>query len=465
LNKNKKDGRYYMKLVRKDVYKLAMPILAEQLFVATLGMVNTMMAGHISKEAVSAIGMIDSFNYILIAFFSALAVGGTVVVAQYIGRKDIKMANNAMKQSLYSGVFIGLVITVLIFIFREQLVQVLYGQAEAKVIKYANMYFRITIISYPFIALDLIANGVLRGSGDSKTPMKITMLMNVLNIILGYTFIYGININVLSFHIHTSGMGVEGAALAIAIARTAGGFIALGVLLRGTRLLKLKNLFEFKPNRDILHPIFAVGIPASLESLIFNGGKLITQVFIVGMGTVSIASNTIGNSIATMLNIPGTSISIVATALVGQYMGRRDSNEAQRCLSYLWRMSTICLVVICAISIPTAGLWTSLYTKDPDIIKLTANLLRTNAICIPFWSISFVLPAGLRGAGDAKYTLVTTIIGMWLFRIFSGYVLGVSLGFGLIGVWVGMYIDWIVRGILYFIRFKKGKWKNIILIK
>ena len=101
-----------MKLVRKDVYKLAMPILAEQLFVATLGMVNTMMAGHISKEAVSAIGMIDSFNYILIAFFSALAVGGTVVVAQYIGRKDIKMANNAMKQSLYSGVFIGLVITV-----------------------------------------------------------------------------------------------------------------------------------------------------------------------------------------------------------------------------------------------------------------------------------------------------------------------------------------------------------------
>ncbi|WP_446899775.1 MATE family efflux transporter [Clostridium sp. LBM24168] len=442
-----------------------MPIFAEQLFVATLGMVNTMMAGHISREAVSAIGMIDSFNYILIAFFSALAVGGTVVVAQYIGQKNKKMVNNAMKQSLYSGMFISVFITLTIFLFERQLINVLYGAADKIVIDYARVYFRITLVTYPMIALDLIANGVLRGSGDSKTPMKITMFMNVLNVILGYIFIYGINFRFLGFNIHMASMGVKGAALGIAIARTVGGITAFLVLLRGTNLLKLTGVFKFKFDMNIIKPIFGVGIPASVESLMFNGGKLITQVFIVGMGTTAIAANTIGNSIATILDIPGLSIEIVATALVGQYMGRGDSDEAERCLSYLCKMSTVLLIILCIISVPIAGLWASLYTKNVETVNLTALLIRTNALCIPIWSIAFVLPSGLKGAGDAKYTMVTTIIGMWAFRIAAGYILGISLGFGLVGIWMGMYIDWLVRGILYYARFKKGKWKNIVLIK
>ncbi|MCH3965068.1 MAG: MATE family efflux transporter [Clostridium sp.] len=442
-----------------------MPIFAEQLFVATLGMVNTMMAGHISKEAVSAIGMIDSFNYILIAFFSALAVGGTVVVAQYIGQKNRNMANVAMKQSLYSGVLISLVITLLIFLFEKQLIVVLYGAADRIVIDYARVYFRITLVTYPMIALDLIANGVMRGSGDSKTPMKITMFMNVLNVILGYIFIYGLNFSFLGFNINLASMGVKGAALGIAIARTVGGIAALFVLLRGTRVLRLTGIFSFRFDMDIIKPIFLVGIPASVESLIFTGGKLITQVFVVGMGTISIAANTIGNSIATMLNIPGTSLGIVATALIGQYMGKGDSNEAERCLSYLYKMSTVLLIFLCLVSFPAAGLWASLYTANVETINLTALLIRTNALCIPLWSIAFVLPAGLKGAGDARYTMVTTIIGMWVFRIVTGYILGISLGLGLLGIWTGMYMDWLVRGILYYARFKKGKWKNIVLIK
>jgi len=453
------------KFVRQDVYKLGMPIFAEQLFVATLGMVNTMMAGHISKEAVSAIGMIDSFNYILIAFFSALAVGGTVVVAQYIGQENPKMANSAMKQALYAGMIVAFLITFAIFLFQKQLIVVLYGAADKIVIDYASLYFKITMVTYPFIALDLMANGVLRGSGDSKTPMKITMFMNVLNVILGYIFIYGVNINMSYAHIHIHSMGVRGAAIAIAIARTVGGLLAFGVLLRGTRILKLTKVFRYKVDMDIIRPVFGVGIPASVESLIFNGGKLITQVFIVGMGTVSIASNTIGNSIATMINIPGNSIGIVATALIGRYMGRGDSEEADRCLSYLYKTSTALLIIIGIISIPTARIWVSLYTTNAATVNLTTTLLRINALCIPLWSTSFVLPAGLKGAGDAKYTMFTTMIGMWVFRIVAGYILGISFGLGLIGVWLGMYIDWFVRGILYYIRFKKGKWKSIVLVK
>lgn len=454
-----------MKLIRKDVYRLAIPILMEQIFVISLGMVNTMMAGHIGKEAVSAIGMVDSVNNIFIAFFSALAVGGTVVVAQYVGQGNNKLANETMKQALYSGVMIACAVTITTWILRRPLISILYGAAEKTVITDAYTYLGITLMTYPLIAVDLISNGILRGSGDTKTPMKITIFMNFVNVVLSYLLIYGIEINNVHIHIRLSGMGIKGAALGIAIARTTGAIIILFVLLRGTRVIKLTKLNKFKFNKELLKPIFGIGIPASIESLLFNSGKLITQIYIVSMGTIAIASNAVTNSIANMQNIPGNSLSIAATALVGQYMGRNKSDEAESCLSYLTKASTICLTILGLLTIPVARIITSLYTQNLDIISLSTNLLRVNSLCIPLWSISFVLPAGLKGAGDAKYTMVTSMIGMWAFRITLGYLLGIPLKLGLIGVWMGMYIDWFVRGILYCLRFRSGKWKSFVVVK
>jgi putative MATE family efflux protein len=454
-----------MKLLRKDVVKLALPILTEQVFVMSLGTVNTMMAGHIGKEAVSAIGMVDSVNNIFIAFFSALAIGGTVVVAQYVGQKNYKTANKAMKQSLYSGLLIAAIVTIIICILRKHLVGILFGSAELQVINNAHIYLAITLLTYPLIALDLIANGILRGSGDSRTPMKITIFMNFLNVILSYLLIYGIDISNPHLHIHIQGMGIKGAALGIAIARTTGAIVILFVLLRGTRTLKLTKLLQFKFDKELLKPIFGIGIPASIESLLFNGGKLITQIYIVDMGTISIASNAISGSIAGMLNIPGNALSTTAVALVGQYMGRGKSEEAESCLGYLVKASTVCLIVLGILSAPLARLIVSLYTTNGDIIALSSSVLRVNALCMPLWSLSFVLPAGLKGSGDARYTMVTSMIGMWLFRITFGYVLGIPLGLGLIGVWLGMYTDWLVRGTLYYKRFRSGKWKNHVVIK
>lgn len=454
-----------MTLLRKDVFRLAVPILVEQLFVMSLGMVNTMMAGHISKEAVSAIGMVDSINNIFIAFFTSLAVGGTVVVAQYIGQKNVKNANAAMKQALYSTVIISLFITVLMWVFKDYVISILFGSADNGVISNAYVYLGITLLTYPLISISLMANGILRGAGDTKTPMKISIFMNLINVILGYLFIYGIDIQNNHFHMNIPSLGVKGAAIGIAIARITGAMAVIIVLLRGTRLIKLKSVGKFKFNTELLKPIFCVGIPASVESLLFNGGKLITQVFIVNMGTASIASNTITNSIANMLNIPGNSMAIVATALVGQYMGRRNTEEAAKCLSYIIKVSTVFLAALAFASVPSAKFIVSLYTENPNIIAISVNLLKINAIFSPLWAISFVLPAGLKGAGDAKYTMITSIVGMWLFRIITGYILGIPLGLGVIGIWLGMYIDWVVRGILYLLRFKGGKWKELILIK
>ncbi|MFT5873515.1 MAG: putative MATE family efflux protein [Clostridium sp.] len=442
-----------MKWIRKDVFNLAIPIMTEQLFVISLGMINTMMAGHIGKEAVSAIGMVDSINNIFIAFFSALAIGGMVVVAQFIGQGNIKKANATMKQALFSGLIITFIITLIMFLLKDPIIAVLFGNAEPAVISNAHTYLSITLLTYPLITIDLVANGLLRGAGDTKTPMKVSIFMNIINVSLTYTFI------------NIFGMGIVGAALGIAIARVSGGLIILIVLIRGSKILKLTNIKKFKFDKSLLKLIFGIGVPASIESLLFHGGKLITQIFIVNMGTIAIASNAIAGSVATLLNVPGNSLGIAATALIGRYMGKGELKEAENSLSYITVLSTIFLTVIAVISIPFAGKIVSLFTTNEEIIHLASTVLIINSACIPLWSISFVLPSGLKGAGDVKYTLVTAIIGMWVFRITLGYLLGVVLNFGLVGIWIGMIIDWVVRGCLYCIRFKKGKWKSKTVIK
>ena len=453
-------------LIRQDVLKLTIPVVAEQVFIVSMGMVNTIMASHIGKEAVSAIGMVDSINNIFIAFFSALAVGGTVVVAHYAGQENINDANEAAKQALLSGLAVALMITILIWVLRKPLIAILYGAAEQSVLVNANTYLKITLLTYPLIAITSIASGVLRGAGDTKTPMKINIFMNFINIILSYFFIYGLDIKNGHFHVFIPGMKVMGAAIGIAAARVTGSLLVLFVLLKGSKIIRLTRLRSFRLNLELQKSIFGIGIPASVESLLFNGGKLITQVYIVGLGTASIASNYIAGSIASLINVPGSALGIAATTVVGQNMGRGESKEAKKSLLYLVKLSSLSLLVLSALSFPASDFLASLYTKSSDVIKLSSLLIRLSAVATPlFWSIAFVLPAGLKGAGDVKYTMVTSIIGMWAFRITLGYILAIPLKIGVAGVWLGMFTDWVVRGTLYYIRLKRDRWMRHVIIR
>ncbi|AGX43750.1 putative MATE family efflux protein [Clostridium saccharobutylicum] len=441
-----------MMLIRKNVLKLAIPIMVEQTFVMLLGVCNTMMAGHISEEAVSAIGMVDSINNLFISFFAALSVGATVVVAQQIGQEEVKKANETAKQAIVSGIIVSTIITLFLWIFRVPVINFLYGSAEELVKSNAKFYLEFTLFTYPFIAIEQIANGILRGCGDTKTPMYITMFMNVINIILGYILIYGIGIlNIPSF-------GIMGASLAIAIARVIGTIIISFVLFRGSKIIQIKRFIPFTFNIKIQKDIFNIGIPAGMEQVIFNAGKLIVQVFIVTMGTASIASNAIGMSIAQIINVPGNALGLAATTLVGQYVGRNDIKGAKSTLIYLVKFATVCLVSVGLLFIPIAGWLASLYTKDSQVINLTSKLIISNSIALTVWPISFVLSAGLKGAGDTRYTMMTAFIGMWVFRIAVGYFVGIVCKVGVLGVWIGMYSDWAIRGVMYCFRLNGEKW-------
>jgi putative MATE family efflux protein len=439
-------------LIRKNVLKLAIPIMVEQTFVMLLGVCNTMMAGHIGAQAVSAIGMVDSINMLFISFFAALSVGATVVVAQQIGQEQPKKANETAKQAIVSGFIVSAVITLLLWIFRVPLINFLYGSAEELVKSNAKLYIEFTLLTYPFIAIELIANGILRGAGDTKTPMYISIFMNVINIILGYILIYGVQ------PLYIPSLGIMGAAIAIAIARMIGAILIMIILFRGSKIIKIRKLFPFKFDMKIQKNIFNIGIPAGMEQVIFNTGKLIVQVFIVTMGTASIAANAIGMSISQIINVPGNALCLAATTLVGQYVGRNDIKGAKSTLIYLVKFTTVCLVTIGVIFVPIAEWVASLYTNVPEVIRLTGLLIKSNSIALLAWAISFVLSSGLKGAGDTRYTMMTAFIGMWIFRIGLGYIIGIVFKVGILGIWIAMYVDWIVRGTLYLLRLRGTKW-------
>lgn len=456
--KKMKDSNSKNRFIRKEILYLVLPIMVEQCFTILLGVINTMMSGHIGKSAVAAIGTVDSVNNMFISFFAALSVGATVVVAQQIGQKKVGDANETVRQALFSSFTVSLIISLLLWIFRIRLIETCFSEATEVVKQYAKIYLEFTLLSYPFIAIEQICNGILRGSGDTKTPMTVTIRMNIVNVILGYILIFGIDLRWLGIPVHTPSFGIEGTAISIAIARIYGAILAIRVLIKGKKAIRLYNVWPFKINRNIQGKIFSIGIPAGVEQLLFNGGKFIIQIFIVGMGTNAISANTIGFSCANIPNVIGNSIALGATTIVGQYIGRKDIKGAKSNLKYMTIFATCLMFSFGLIFIPFIPHLVSLYSKDKEVIRMASTILIGNSFALLAWPSSFVLSSGLKGAGDTRYTMVTAIVGMWLFRIIVGYLLGITLGLGVLGVWIGMFTDWTVRGIMYMRRLHGSKW-------
>lgn len=446
-------------LLRHDVVRLTTPIFLEQLFVNLLGSINAVMAARIGRAAVAAIGMVDTINLLVSAIFSALAIGATVIVAQFYGRREIQRAGEAARQAMVISTLLAAAIGILTMLAHSQILSVLYGEPGPVVTEYMHQYLLITAGTYPLTALTLVISGALRGAGETRLAMQANTLMNIANVLLGYVLIYGIDIPVAGLQLQLPGAGVAGAAWAISLARLTGCAYLLYALARQQHLLPVRwQAFHFEP--ALLHAFFSIGLPACMESLVFNGGKLLVQVMVVSMGTAAVAASFIGFSVSTLLNIPGNALAVALTTLVGQAVGRNDERQAGYDMWYVLCLSTVIMTLIGIVTWPLAESMVRLYSTDPDVLSLGAGLVRLNCLFLAVFSSTFVLPSGLKGAGDARYTMVTTIIGMCACRIVLGYVLGVICGWGIMGVWLGMFADWLIRSTLYLIRLSRGQWKG-----
>ncbi|NLO35029.1 MAG: MATE family efflux transporter [Clostridiaceae bacterium] len=460
------ENRNELKRLAGTVGKMSLPVLVEQFFIVIMGVVNTMLASNMGKEAISAIGMIDTISNIMISLFSALSIGGTVIVAQYTGQKDTVKASQSAAQALLSNFVIATGLALILMALRTLIINALYGDAEALVLDYANQYISISLWSYIPIAMISVSFGILRGSGDTRTPMRISIIMNLCNVLFSYVLIYGLDIRRGQLALVVPAFGVRGAAIGLTAARTIGMLLVLIPLLNGSKRIRLTQLTLFRPRWDLLRSIFRLGIPASAEQLMFQGGRLITQTYIVRLGTVALAANTISISVNSLLMVPGNALAIAATALVGQQIGAGRFKEARKQLNFLTLAASAAMGLISLIMLVVKNPVIALYTQDAEISRLVSVMILSSLIVQPFiWSTSFITPAGLRGAGDIRYTMVVSMVSMWLLRILLGYVFAVILPWGVLGVWIAMYVDWLCRSILFVRRVQRDEWFAKVVIR
>ncbi|MFZ4831705.1 EmmdR/YeeO family multidrug/toxin efflux MATE transporter [Rouxiella sp. Mn2063] len=442
----------YRVLFWREITPLAIPIFFENLCVMLMGVLSTFLVSWLGKEAMAGVGLADSFNIVVVSFFAAIDLGTTVVVAFSLGKLNHERARAAARQSIVMLTVFAVLLAIGIEFAGHLIINGIAGNAAPEVKALALSYLKTTAWSYPAAAIALIGCGALRGAGNTKIPMIVNGGMNILNIIISSLLIYGC----FSWH----GLGFAGAGLGLTISRYIGAAVVLFVLMSGFHpILKisLKSYFS-KLNTSILMEVLGIGVPASIESVLFNGGKLLTQIFVAGMGTNVIAGNFIAFSIATLINLPGNALASTSTIIIGKRLGKGQIGQSERQIRYTFWLATIGLSFLAFLSVPFAGMLASLYTKEDDVIHVVKVLIWLNAAFTPFWAASWVLPSSLKGARDARFTMWVSLLSMWGGRIVIGYLLGIVLGLGVAGIWIGMFIDWIIRGSCFYWRMVSGRW-------
>ncbi|WP_455816244.1 EmmdR/YeeO family multidrug/toxin efflux MATE transporter [Pseudomonas cerasi] len=444
--------RSFRVLFWREITPLAVPIFFENLCVLLMGVLSTFLVSWLGKEAMAGVGLADSFNIVVISFFAAIDLGTTVVVAFSLGKLNRERAVAAARQSLIIMTIFAVLLALAIEFVGPQIIDLIAGKAEPEVKALALSYLQVTAWSYPAAAIALIGCGALRGAGNTKIPMLINGGMNILNIIISSILIYGC----FSWH----GLGFVGAGLGLTISRYIGAAAVIYVLVIGfvpALKISLRSYFT-RLNMNILREVLGIGVPASIESVLFNGGKLLTQIFVAGMGTDVIAGNFIAFSIVSLINLPGNALGSASTIIVGTRLGRGQLGQPERLLRFIFGLSSIGLCLLALLTVPFAGLLAQFYTQDPEVIHVVKMLVWLNAAFMPFWAASWVLPAGLKGARDARYTMWVSLLSMWGGRIVAGYLLGIVLGFGVTGIWLGMVLDWMIRGWFFWHRMNSGRW-------
>ena len=432
---------------RQALVALLLPLIAEQALSVTIGLADTLMVSSVGEAAVSGVSLVDSFNTLMIQIMSALATGGAVVTSQYIGHQEPKNAKAAAAQILFVLSSFSVLVAAVVIGGRHAILRGIFGSIDADVMRYAETYFLLSALSYPFIGLYNAGAALFRAQGNSKISMLSSLVMNVVNIGGNAVLIYGF------------GMGVIGAALATLIGRV---FAAVFILWQNQNMhnpLRVQHFADLRPRREPIMKVLSIGIPSGLENGMFQIGKLCVSSLTSTLGTSAIAANAVANSVSTLANIPGATMSLATIPVIGQCLGAGEKKQAQRYTMTLMGVAITGLALAnlaLFILMPEVVTWFSLSTEASTMCTHVVHWF--NLFSVFFWATSFTLPNALRAGGDAKYTMTVSIISMWLFRVILSYVFVLQFHMGLTGVWFGMFIDWICRSLCFGVRFFRGKW-------
>ena len=434
----------------RALFSLLWPLIIEQMLAVTVGAVDTIMVSSVGEYAVSAVNIIDNINNLLIIAFTALATGGAVVVSQYIGRRDPENSRLAARQLFYCVTFISLFMMAIALLLHRPIIRLLYGKLEPDVMDAAAIYFFITAMSYPFMAIFNANAALFRAVGNSKFTMQMAVLINIMHIGSNALLIYGLK------------LGVMGAALSTSCCRMIMAVITIIVLNRSvTSPISLSGLSKIRLVRPMIKNILNVGIPSGLESSMFMVGRLLTQRIFPVFGTMAIAANAITSVINSFSFMTGNAFGIALLTVVGQCVGARDYTAAKKQTFNIMRLAYITLIVLSAIIYIFMDPLISMFKLSPEAHNMAKSFLSVHCISMAFgWGMSFALPNALRAAGDARFVMIAATISMWTVRVSAAYLFTFALGMGPLGVWIAMGADFVVRGVFYGVRWARGAWQG-----
>ena len=438
---------------RRALWMLLIPLIIEQMLNSLMGMVDTLMVSRVGAEAISAVSLVDSINNLVLQVFAAMAAGAAIICSQYLGRKDEKGCNDAAKQIVLTVVVISSAIMIIGVGFRKPLLYLIFGSVEEAVMTNAQIYFLITALSYPFIALFQAGAAFYRACGNSKFTMKTALIANVANIVGNTLFIFVLQ------------MGAAGAAISTLISRALCAFVVFYALRKPGYAIQLKNYFSIRPDLNLIVKILAIGVPSGIENGMFQFGKLAIQSTVSTLGTAAIAAQAMTIIFENVNGMAAVGIGIGLMTVVGQSIGAGRQEEAKYYIVKLAGYAEIAMIISCILVYIAARPVTVLAGMSEESTALCMQMILAITIVKPLlWVPSFTPPNGLRAAGDVRFSMITATLTMWLCRVALSIFLMRVVKTGPIGVWYGMFADWGVRGVIFTIRFVRGKWLRFKVI-
>lgn len=431
------------------IRNLLIPVVLEQLLNSIMGTADTMMVSNVGSAAISAVSLVDSINVLVIQAFSALAAGGAIVCAQYIGQRNKEKANESARQVLFIITAISVAVSLICLVFQKPLLRLIFGSVEAEVMRASEVYFFYTALSFPFIAAYDSAASIFRAQDNTRGPMTISMISNVMNIA-------GNAIMIWVFH-----MGVAGAALSTLISRI---FCAVVVLIqlrkeREGQEIVVRDYFKIRPNWSMIKRILGIGIPSGVENSMFQLGKLAIQSTVSTLGTAAIAAQAMTNILENLNGIAAIGVGVGLMTIVGQCLGAGRKDEAVYYIKKLCVIAEIVVLTSCLIVFALTKPVTILGGMEKESADMCFHMVMWITIMKPLvWIMAFVPGYGLRAAGDVKFSMITSCCTMWACRFCLCVFLIRVMGFGPMGVWIGMFADWTVRSIIFTWRFHSRKW-------
>ena len=436
----------------RQVITLALPSLVEHFLVMLVQMVDMIQVGGLGPWAIAAVGLANQPMFLVFSVFMGLSVGTTALVARFTGAGASKQKTSAVvMQSLLITLAGAALLAVAAYIAAPWIFRLM--GAEADTLAPATTYFQIVMSGLIFTTAALVLAAALRGAGDTKTPMMVNSIANLINILGNWLLINGIWI--------FPRWEVAGAAAATTFSRAVACLILIGLLVRGKHRIHLPFRGQFKLDWDIVGRVLKVGFPTALEQLVFRSGQVVFVTIVASFGTLVMAAHQVAIQIESLAFMPALAFQIAATTMVGQALGARKPALAETSGWVTLRLAMGFMVFLSFLFFFGGKYIVLLFTSDPQVIALGARVLKIIAFAQPGLATHFILSGALRGAGDTRFALIATLSGIWLVRIGFGYILAVSLNLGLSGAWTAMALDMYMRAALILSRYRSGVWKAI----